>query len=93
MIAVEELRRYEFIEAADRISVKFLSLVRDEYRKSGTIVEKYDVVHATSEVGSGIRFGYRSNEAGFEWTNAVFAVLLDSLTPSRKTRRPEPART
>jgi alpha,alpha-trehalase len=84
MIAVEGLRRYGFIEAADRISVKFLSLVRDEYRKSGTIVEKYDVVHATSEVGSGIRFGYRSNEAGFGWTNAVFAVLLDSLSPGRK---------
>jgi len=68
-------------------------LVRDEYRKSRTIVEEYDVVHGTSEQGSGILFGYRSNEAGFEWTNAVFAVLLDSLTPSRKTRRPEPART
>jgi alpha,alpha-trehalase len=93
MIAVEELRRYEFIEAADRISVKFLSLVRDEYRKSRTIVEEYDVVHGTSEQGSGILFGCRSNEAGFDWTNAVFAVLFDSLTPSRKMRRPEPART
>jgi alpha,alpha-trehalase len=84
MIAAEGLRRYGFRDAADRISVKFLSLVRDEYRKSGAIVEKYEVVHRTSEVGSGIRFGYRSNEAGFGWTNAVFAVLLDSLNPDRK---------
>ena len=42
------------------------------------------MVHGTSEVGSGIRFGYRSNEAGFGWTNAVFAVLLDGLSPGRK---------
>jgi len=79
MIAVEGLREFGFIEAVDRISVKFLSLVRDEYRKSATSVEKNDLVHGTSEVGSGIRFGYRSNEAGFGWTKAVFAVLLDSL--------------
>jgi len=84
MIAVEGLRRYGYAEAADRISFKFLTLVRDEYRKSGTIVEKYDVVQRTSEVGSDIRFGYRSNEVGFGWTNAVFGVLLDSLSPGRR---------
>jgi alpha,alpha-trehalase len=84
MIAIEGLRQYGFTEAADRISVKFLSLVRDTYRKSGTIVEKYDVLRRTSELSGGIRFGYRSNEAGFGWTNAVFAALFDSLSPSRK---------
>jgi hypothetical protein len=29
-----------------------------------------------------LRFGYRTNEAGFGWTNAVFTALLDSLPPS-----------
>jgi len=84
LIAVQGLRRYGFSEAADRIAMKFLSLVRDEYRKSGTIVEKYDVVHRTAQVSSGIRFGYRSNEAGFGWTNAVFTALFDELDLSKR---------
>jgi neutral trehalase len=64
--------------------MKFLSLVRDEYLKTGTIVEKYDVVHRSAEVGAGIRFGYRSNEAGFGWTNAVFTALLDELNSNSR---------
>jgi hypothetical protein len=81
---VQGLRRYGFSEAADRIAMKFLSLVRDEYLKSGTIVEKYDVVHRSAEVSADIRFGYRSNETGFGWTNAVFTALLDELGSSSK---------
>ena len=84
LIAVQGLRRYGFSEAADRIAMKFLSLVRDEYLKSGTIVEKYDVVRRAAEVSGGIRFGYRSNETGFGWTNAVFTVLLDELDLSKR---------
>jgi alpha,alpha-trehalase len=84
LIAVQGLRRYGFAEAADRIAMNFLSLVRDEYLKTGTIVEKYDVTRRTTDVSGDIRFGYRSNEAGFGWTNAVFGVLLDELSPSRR---------
>ena len=49
--------------------------------RHGAIVEKYDVVSRRAEVVSGLRFGYRSNEAGFGWTNAVFTALFDTLTP------------
>ena len=84
LIAVQGLRRYGFSDLADRITMKFLSLVRDEYLKSGTIVEKYDVVRRTAEVSGDIRFGYRSNETGFGWTNAVFTTLLDELGNSSK---------
>ena len=84
LIAVQGLRRYGFSDLADRITMKFLSLVRDEYLKSGNIVEKYDVVHRTAEVSGDIRFGYRSNETGFGWTNAVFIALLDELGGSSK---------
>jgi alpha,alpha-trehalase len=82
MIAVEGLRRYGFPEAADRIATKFLKLVHSEYRKHGTIVEKYDVVRQTSEVNGDLQYGYHSNEAGFGWTNAVFTTLLDELSPA-----------
>ena len=82
MIAVEGLRRYGFNADADRISQEFLSLVRDEYRKVGFIVEKYDVVRRGAD-SSSIRFGYQSNQAGFGWTNAVYTRLLDEL-PAEK---------
>ncbi len=84
LIAVQGLRRYGFSDAADRIAMKFLSLVREEYLKSGTIVEKYDVVHRGAEVSGGIHFGYRSNETGFGWTNAVYTVLFDELDPGKR---------
>jgi alpha,alpha-trehalase len=78
-IAVEGLRRYGYRAEADRISVKFLSLVLEEYRKSGTIVEKYDVEQRSMDVSGGIRFGYRANQAGFGWTNGAFTGMLDAL--------------
>jgi alpha,alpha-trehalase len=79
MIAVEGLRRYGFDADANRISRKFLSLIEQEYRKVGFIVEKYDVVQRGTD-SSSIRFGYQSNQQGFGWTNAVYTRLLDALT-------------
>ncbi len=80
MIAVEGLRRYGYNTDAERISMKFLSLVKKEYERSGVIVEKYDVVNGSSSV-SAIHFGYSANQAGFGWTNAAFLELLGGLTP------------
>ena len=80
-IAVQALRRSGYPAEADRVSRRFLSLVLREFSKRGQIVEKYDVVHPSADVGPVIRFGYRSNEAGFGWTNAVFTALFDDLPP------------
>ena len=84
MIAVEGLRRYGYNEDAERISMKFLSLVKREYLRQGYIVEKYDVVTGGSNVAANIHYGYSANQAGFGWTNAVFLELLDKLTPADK---------
>jgi alpha,alpha-trehalase len=78
-IAVRGLRRYGYHAEADRISKKFLLLALQEYKKRGSLFEKYDVVHRGIDVSSRIHFGYRSNEAGFGWTNAVFTTLFDEL--------------
>ena len=83
LLAVDGLRRYGYTNDADRISEEFISLVLDEYRRQGTIVEKYDVVHRGKPVEGELRFGYRTNEAGFGWTNAVFTALFDEL-PTEK---------
>ncbi len=81
MIAVEGLRRYGYTGDAERISMKWLSLVRREFLRQGYIVEKYDVVNGGSNVAAQIHFGYSANQAGFGWTNAVFTELYDELTP------------
>jgi len=85
MIAVEGLRRYGYEREANRISREFLSLVLQEFRKSGTIVEKYDVAARTSDLHGQIHFGYQSNEVGFGWTNAVFLRLLNELPAAERT--------
>jgi alpha,alpha-trehalase len=85
-IAVEGLRRYGHAPEADRVAAHFLKLVLDNYKRDGTLVEKYDVVHLRTDVGSELRFGYRSNEAGFGWTNAVFETLYDELPVAARKR-------
>ncbi len=86
MIAVEGLRRYGYKDDAERISMKWLSLIHHDFVRRGFIVEKYDVVHSSSNVESQIRFGYSANQAGFGWTNAVFTRLFDELSPEDQKR-------
>ena len=77
-ITVQGLRRYGYSREADRVSEKFLSLVARKFAERGTLEEKYDVVNLG--VGTkGLRYGYRTNEVGFGWTNAVFTSLYDQL--------------
>lgn len=83
-IAVQGLRRYGYQADADRISMRFLTMVASEYERHGAIVEKYDVVRARANLGHEILFGYRTNEAGFGWTNAVYAALFDELPLSEQ---------
>jgi alpha,alpha-trehalase len=84
LLAVDGLRRYGFAADADRISQEFLSLVLEQYRRIGTIVEKYDVVRRSTDLSGQLHFGYRTNEAGFGWTNATFTKLLDELPPEKR---------
>lgn len=86
LIAVEGLRRYGYRKEADRLSENFLSMVAEQYRDTGAILEKYDVVRRSAELNREIRFGYRTNEAGFGWTNAVFTNLLDALPAPQRAR-------
>ncbi len=85
LIAVEGLRRYGLDHEADRIALEFLGTVLKEFAEHRSIFEKYDVERRESEVSSGIRFGYASNEIGFGWTNGVFLELEAGLPPARRT--------
>ncbi|MGA8493583.1 MAG: trehalase family glycosidase, partial [Terriglobales bacterium] len=84
LLAVEGLRRYGFTEDANRISYEFLSTVAQNFKREGTIREKYDVVTRSSDVQ--VSAGYQANVVGFGWTNGVFLQLLQEL-PKEMTDR------
>jgi len=77
LLAVEGLRRYGFADDANRISYEFLSTVAQNFKREGTIREKYNVVTRSSDVQ--VSAGYQANVVGFGWTNGVFLKLLQDL--------------
>ncbi|MCT7992873.1 trehalase family glycosidase [Laspinema olomoucense] len=81
LIAVEGLYRYGYRSEGDRIGGKFINLVTQEFEKTGTLLEKYDVLSCSSEVSNEIVFGYNTNEIGFGWTNGS---ILELLAQSKK---------
>ena len=77
LLSDEGMRRYGFNEDADRVSYKFLSTVAENFRRDGTIREKYNAVTRSSETA--VTAGYHVNIVGFGWTNGAFLNLLHDL--------------
>jgi alpha,alpha-trehalase len=77
MIAIEGIRRYGFKDDADRLSYAFLGTVVENFRRDGTIREKYNVLTRSTE--SQVEAGYNQNVIGFGWTNGAFLTLLHAL--------------
>ncbi len=77
LVADEGMRRYGFNEEADRVSYEFLSTVAENFRRDGTIREKYNAVTRSSETQ--VTAGYHMNIVGFGWTNGAFLVLSHEL--------------
>jgi alpha,alpha-trehalase len=84
LLAIEGLRRYGFNQDADRTSYEFLSNIADNFRRDGTIREKYNVITRSSETP--VATGYQMNVVGFGWTNAAFLALLHAMPPEMVTR-------
>ena len=84
LIAVEGLRRYGFEDQANRLSYAFLSNVAENFRRDGTIREKYDAVHRSAEAA--VKSGYTINVIGFGWTNGVFLEFLHQLPKAEVER-------
>jgi len=77
LLSDDGMRRYGFNEDADRVAYKFLSTVAENFRRDGTIREKYNAVTRSSETA--VTAGYHVNIVGFGWTNAAFLNLLHDL--------------
>ena len=76
LIAIEGLQRYGYTQEAERLARRFITLVTEEFERTGSLLEKYDVEACSSQVSEDIQFGYSSNEIGFGWTNGVVLSLL-----------------
>ncbi|MDE2181858.1 MAG: alpha,alpha-trehalase TreF [Alphaproteobacteria bacterium] len=71
-IAVSGLTRYHEPRLSEAIACRWLVNVRAVYRRTGRLVEKYDVVHLNRPGGGG---EYKLQD-GFGWTNGVTRALL-----------------
>src|SRR6267143_2750682 len=59
LVADEGIRKYGFNKEADRVSYEFLSTVAENFRRDGTIREKYNAVTRSSETQ--VTAGYHMN--------------------------------
>jgi alpha,alpha-trehalase len=84
LVTDEGMRRYGFNEEANRVSYEFLSTVAENFRRDGTIREKYNAVTRSSETQ--VTAGYHMNIVGFGWTNGAFLVLSHELPETFVTR-------
>ncbi len=84
LIDIEGLRAYHADADADRLSVKFLSTIVQNFRRDGTIREKYNVVTRSDE--QNVAAGYHQNMVGFGWTNGTFLVLLKELSAAEQAK-------
>jgi alpha,alpha-trehalase len=78
LVDIEGLRRYDYVKEANRASYEFVSTVAENFRKDGTIREKYNAVERSTDAA--VKGGYQINVVGFGWTNGVFLVFLNEMT-------------
>lgn len=71
-IAIKGLFNYEFNDLAFEISRRWLKLNDNVFKRTGKMMEKYNVVDLDLVAGGGEYEG----QAGFGWTNGVYLKLL-----------------
>ncbi|MEO1389894.1 MAG: trehalase family glycosidase [Cyanobacteria bacterium J06634_6] len=90
LIAIEGLHRYGYTFESERLARRFISMLVEDFERSGSLVEKYNLNTRSSRVSDGIQYGYSSNEIGFGWTNGVLLSLLDLLNLQRRPQKRRP---
>jgi len=76
-IGVAGLDAEGFRDDAKRLAAKWNATVDQGFANDGTIREKYNVVSGNANVQ--VRTGYKSNEIGFGWTNAVYLKMKELM--------------
>ena len=81
-MAVAGLEADGYREEAARIAKHFDATVDAGFARDGTIREKYNLVTGSSQVT--VSNGYKTNQVGFGWTNAVY-LLFKEIKPEPDT--------
>jgi len=76
-IGVAGLEAMGFREDARRIAGHFDATIDEGFARDGTIVEKYNVLAGNSNVQ--VSTGYKVNQVGFGWSNAVYLKMKEVL--------------
>lgn len=83
-MAIEGALRYDRDDLAAIAADRWLALVRRTYRRTGRMMEKYDVVDLSRPAGG----GEYATQDGFGWTNGVtLRLLAERRAVSPATRR------
>ncbi len=77
-VAVEGLRRYGHERLAREIAARFVDLAEDVWRRTGKMMEKYDVCDPAQAAGG----GEYPVQDGFGWTNGVVRGFIRFLAAS-----------
>jgi alpha,alpha-trehalase len=76
-IAIDGLELTGYRDDAKRLARNFDATIDNGLAADGTIVEKYNVVAKSANVQ--VSTGYKVNQVGFGWTNAVYLKLKQLL--------------
>jgi len=70
--AIKGLTNYDRMNSAQMIAKRWIRLNVDVYKRTGKLMEKYNVENATLDAGG----GEYSGQDGFGWTNGVLLKLI-----------------
>jgi len=76
-IAIDGLRKYGFNALSKTIATRWISLNLEVFRRTGKLVEKYNVIDTHLKAGG----GEYTLQDGFGWTNGVLLNLLNRYQP------------
>lgn len=74
-LTYKALRNYDFIETAEELKDRWITLNDKVFRETGKMMEKYNVVDFDLPAGG----GEYPNQDGFGWTNGVYLWMKSAL--------------
>lgn len=83
-VSVAGLMAAGYREDANRLAKKWDATVDQGFANDGTIREKYNVVSGNANVK--VSAGYKSNEIGFGWTNAVYLKMKEVIAETSQSK-------
>jgi alpha,alpha-trehalase len=86
-VGVAGLEAAGFREDARRLAAKWDATVDQGFANDSTIREKYNVVSGNAKVQ--VSAGYKTNEIGFGWTNAVYLKMKQIIAETQSARAAE----